>query len=160
MKRNAVLLIRLAKEIEYEIEGIKKLLEEYYGIPKDKSTYFIRAQASIFHDFYTALERVMIKIAEELNGGLPKSTQWHKDLLFDMTLELEGIRPPLFPNEYFETFYHYLRFRHVFRNNYGYELKPTLLKPLEDTFADTVEKSIAALETFCRWLRSQAEREL
>jgi hypothetical protein len=157
MKRNVILLVRLAKEIESELQGLKKLLMEYQEMPQERTTYLLRAKASIFHDFYTAIERIMMKIAEELNGGLPKSDQWHKDLLFDMTIDLEGIRPPLFPKECYESLYSYLRFRHLFRNNYGYELKPELLKSLEDAFPDTVEKSMAHIQTFCSWLRSQAE---
>lgn len=105
MKRNVILLVRLAKEIENELQGIHKLLLEYQQMPQEKTIYLLRAKASIIHDFYTAIERIMMKIAEELNGGLPKSDQWHKDLLFDMSLDLEGIRPPLFPKEFYESLY-------------------------------------------------------
>jgi len=157
MKRNIILLVRLAKEIESELQGINTLLLEYQQMPQETTIYLLRAKASIFHDFYTAIERIMMKIAEELNGGLPKSDQWHKDLLFDMSLDLEGIRPPLFPKEFYESLYSYLRFRHLFRNNYGYELKPDLLKPLEYAFPETVKRSIAHIETFCSWLRSQVK---
>ena len=157
MKRNVILLIRLAKEIESELQGINTLLIEYQQMPQEKTIYLLRAKASIFLDFYTAIERIMMKIAEELNGGLPKSDQWHKDLLFDMSLDLEGIRPPLFPKELYESLYSYLRFRHLFRNNYGYELKPDLLKSLEDAFPETVKQSMAHIETFCSWLRRMAE---
>lgn len=31
--------------------------------------------------------------AEELNGGVPRSEQWHRQLLLDMTLDLPSVRP-------------------------------------------------------------------
>ena len=87
MNRNSILLIRIKKEIEAEVKGINRLLEEYKELPKEEGLYLLRAKGSIFHDFYTASERIFQKIGEELNGGIPKSEQWHKDLLFDMTLD-------------------------------------------------------------------------
>lgn len=52
MKRNLILLIRIAKEIENEVEGVKKLLLEYQQMPKKRTGYLSPAKASIFHLIY------------------------------------------------------------------------------------------------------------
>jgi len=96
MKTSAMLLMRMAGEIESELAGLEALRLEYLALPAEAASYILRAKASIFHDFYTAVERAMRLVAEELNGGVPKGDQWHKQLLIDMTLDLEGIRPPIF----------------------------------------------------------------
>lgn len=158
MKRNEMLLIRLTKEIEAELGGIKRLVDEYSELPGGDALYFLRAKASIFHDFYTAVERIMQKIAEELNGGVPRSEQWHKELLFDMTLDLEGVRPPVFSKDVFDDLNNFLRFRHLFRNNYGYDLKAERIKELENAFPAAAGKTLSAIENFCGWMLRQTER--
>lgn len=91
MKKNSILLIRIKAEIEVELEAVSRLLTEYDQLPKTDVQYLLRAKGSIFHDFYTAAERILCKIGEELNGGLPKSERWHKDLLFEMRFFCEWL---------------------------------------------------------------------
>ena len=55
MNKNTILMIRVKKEIEAEIEGIERLLDEYHSLPEDKKVYLLRAKGSIFHDFYSFL---------------------------------------------------------------------------------------------------------
>jgi hypothetical protein len=156
MKTNAMLLLRVAGEIESELAGFEKLRQEYLELPKQDASYILRAKASIFHDFYTAVERTLKLIAEELNGGVPKGDQWHKQLLVDMTLDLADIRPPVFSKELFERSLPFLRFRHLFRNMYGYELKAEKIRELETGFPRLVEDAAGALFVFCAWLKQTA----
>lgn len=156
MKTNAMLLIRVSGEIESERAGLEKLMHEFHDLPYADKSYILRAKASIFHDFYTAVERTMRLIAEELNGGVPKGEQWHKQLLVDMTLDLEDLRPPVFSKELFERVLPFLRFRHLFRTMYGYELKADRIRTLEDDFPALVEAVNAALDLFCAWLKRTA----
>ncbi len=157
MRKSSMLLLRLAKELEAEIEGMEKLIAEFESLPGGEESYLIRARASIFHDFYSAAERVFQKIAEELNGGVPKSEQWHKELLFDMTLDLEGVRPPVVRKSLEERLLPFLRFRHIFRNMYGYELRADRIRELGTSFVPAAEETKDAVAEFCRWMREQAE---
>ena len=156
MKTNAMLLIRVSGEIESERAGLEKLMSEFHDLPHVDESYILRAKASIFHDFYTAVERTMRLIAEELNGGVPKGEQWHKQLLVDMTLDLEDLRPPVFSKELFERVLPFLRFRHLFRTMYGYELKADRIRALEDDFPALVGAVNAALDLFYAWLKRTA----
>ena len=125
-------------------------------IPWEDAVYVLRAKGSIFHDFYSAAERIFNKIGEELNGGIPKSDQWDKDLLFDMTLDLETAHPPVINSDLYDTLVVFLRFRHVFRNIYGYELKKEKIAELENLFQETVRRYITEIENLCGWLAKQA----
>ena len=59
VNKNSILLIRIKKEIEAEIQGIKRLLCEYNELPREEGIYLLRAKGSIFHDFYSAAERCL-----------------------------------------------------------------------------------------------------
>jgi hypothetical protein len=72
--------------------------------------------------------------------------------LDDMTLDLADIRPAVFSKELFERILPFLRFRHLFRNMYSYELKAEKIRELGSGFARLVEDAAGALALFCDWL--------
>jgi len=108
--------------------NIQKILDELQALKVEKEeldieTTHTRTLGSIVHDLYTGVERAFQKIALELDGGLPKGERWHKDLLDHMALELKGIRPPVIDASLRDKLDEYLRFRHIFRSVYGFQLK-------------------------------------
>lgn len=130
--KEAQRLIRLKATLE-------KDLKDLFQLQKEKNELGIegthpRILGSILNDFYTGIERIFRKIAEECDGGIPNSESWHKELLGNMALELEGIRPAVITDELREELEEYLGFRHVFRNIYGFQLKPERLKRLLQGF--------------------------
>ena len=78
MSPEEALARRLAAEIENELGRLDQLAEEAASAPRDDSPFGLRARGSILHDFYSGIERVFQRIAEELNGGVPQSGQWHR----------------------------------------------------------------------------------
>ena len=82
-----------------------------------------RVLGSVLHDFYTCCERVFKRIVSEINGAFYQGDAWHKELLYRMTIPVEGVRPALISQELAAELDEYLSFRHVFRNIYGFELK-------------------------------------
>lgn len=64
-------------------------------------------------------ERITIFI----NNKLPKGEDWHKELLLQMACPIEGIRGAVISQDLLKKLKEYLRFRHLFRNIYGFELK-------------------------------------
>ncbi len=93
MKPDEILARRLAAEIELELGALNRLADELEGAPRGADTLSLRARGSILHDFYTGVERILIRIAEELNGGVPKGEQWHRQLPADMMVAIPGVRP-------------------------------------------------------------------
>lgn len=112
----------------------------------------LRGIGDIVHDFYTGIEQVFERLAPELNGGLPAGSAWHRELLSNMTLDLPGIRPPVIRVETAHALEEFLRFRHLFRNLYGFELDwPRLLRLLE-RLPETWAAVDADLERFLAFL--------
>lgn len=113
----------LVSDIGVELSHVETLLSELAIAIRMRSPLGRRSMGSILHDFYTCCERIFRRIALDMNGGLEETEQWHKALLFRMTVPVEGIRPPVLSEELAAELDEYLAFRHVFRNIYGFELK-------------------------------------
>ena len=119
MTLEEVLVRRLAAEIESELAGLDELERELANAPRQDDSYSLRARGSILHDFYGGVERIFVRIASELNGGVPRAEQWHRELLGNMTLEIPEVRPAVLDPALAGALGTYLRFRHVFRNACG-----------------------------------------
>ena len=145
-------LRRLAAEIATELERLSALRAEAASAPRDGGSFAVRARRSILHDFYSGIERAFRRIAEELDGGAPQGDQWHRQLLADMSLEIRGVRPPVITADLGKRLGEYLRFRHVVRNVYGYDLDEERLAPLEERLPETLDACDDQLRAFSRWL--------
>jgi len=117
----------------------------------------LRGIGGILHDFYTGIERLFERIAPELNGGLPAGPSWHRSLLQEMTLELPGVRPPVLRPETARQLEELLRFRHLFRNLYGFELEWPRMRALLESLPDVWRAVDADLHTFLEFLDQSAE---
>ena len=143
---------RLAAEIEHEFERLEQLGEEVAAAPlDDDNTFALRARGSMLHDFYGGIERVFVRIAEELNGGVPHGEQWHRQMLTDMSLEIPGVRPAVIERDLARELGDYLRFRHVFRNVYGSLLEAGRLRPLEEKLPGVLAAFVAQVRGFLTW---------
>lgn len=83
---------------------------------------YIDAIALNLHDFYTGLERIFRQIVTTVDRSVPSSEAWHRDLLRQMCVELPGIRPQVLTDTTCATLDEFLRFRHVVRNVYAFQL--------------------------------------
>ena len=155
MTADEALARRLAQELRAELAGLHRLAEELRSAPLAEDTYARRARASILHDFYTGAERIFARIAEELDGGLPRGEQWHRQLLQDMALELPGVRPSVITQVLAGELGPYMRFRHVFRNVYGYALDGERMQPLMERLDDTLGQFAGQVEAFIAWMLGQ-----
>lgn len=67
---------------------------------------------------------------------LPLEETWHKELLYRMTIPLEGLRPAVISEDLAAELDEYFSFRHIFRNIYGFELKSARFERLVDRLED------------------------
>lgn len=82
------------------------------------------ALALSLHTFYTGCERILVRLVNNLDGGVPKSPDWHQGLLRQTTLTIPGIRGPIISNLGIYEFLSELRgLRHVIRNIYLKQLR-------------------------------------
>jgi hypothetical protein len=126
-KRPVERFVRLAASIRGDIAAVGRVVEEARAAAADFAEREpplreLRGIGDIVHDFYTGIERVFEKVAPELNGGVPAGAAWHRELLRNMTLDLPGVRPPVLAVGTARALEEFLRFRHLFRNVYGFEL--------------------------------------
>ena len=152
MRLEEVVARRLAAEVESELASLAALGEELAKAPRQDDTYSVRARGSILHDFYNGVERVFLRIARELNGGVPRGDQWHRDLVDDMTLHIAEVRPAVIDQGLAGTLGDYLRFRHLFRNVYGGVLDAERMASLEERLPETLAAFRERVEAFLAWM--------
>lgn len=157
MSPEEVLARRLAAEIEAELATLAALGEEFASAPRGGDSYAIRARGSMLHDFYNCVERVFLRIARELNGGVPRGEQCHRQLIGDMALEIVGVRPAVVDRRLADVLGEYLRFRHVFRNVYGGVLDAQRMASLEERLPTTITAFRSHIDAFRAWLLGQSE---
>jgi hypothetical protein len=116
----------------------------------------LRGMGAILHDFYTGIEHIFETIAPELNGGLPAGEAWHRELLTSMTLDLPGVRPPVLREDTAHALDEFLRFRHLFRNVYGFELEWPRVRNLLERLPTAWSEVEADLDRFLAFLDATA----
>lgn len=126
---------RLAAAVRLEMGRLRSIVAEAEEALTDFATDTprlreLRGVGDIVHDFYTGIERIFEKIAPELNGGVPAGPASHRELLDNMTLDLPQVRPAVITRATAGLMAEFLRFRHLFRNLYGFELEWPRLHPL------------------------------
>lgn len=152
--------IALKARIEYEllnIDLIEKALEKEGLFPEPVSNSISgldiasdlvrRAIGSYLHDYYSAVEKIATHVCRATGEGMPKGDNWHYQLIFNMSLELSGLRPRLFSVELLNLLNEFKGFRHVFRNVYGINIDSkkelVLLKKMSKT-SKLLRRDIAA----------------
>jgi predicted nucleotidyltransferase len=127
------------------VEQAKTLLQQVGTTPTFSET---AAAGKLAHDFYGGVERLFERIAVRLGPGLPVGPGSHTLLLRGMESAVEGIRPPVIDRALALRLVEYLRFRHLFRHTYGYELQWDKLGPLVHGLEETLALLRQQLERF------------
>ncbi len=141
----------LKEEITTELTNLTRIVKEANAISSthaEPTSIEIRAAGSIIHDFYCGVERIFERIAVRLGPGLPSAESWHTLLLRSMESEAKGIRVAVIDHELGSRLVDYLRFRHLFRHSYGYELQWRKLQPLIQGLEETLELLRSQLAQF------------
>jgi predicted nucleotidyltransferase len=151
MPENTIEALKI--EIADQFANLRRIVEEGDVIindtPLEPSIRDLRAAGSVIHDSYGGVERVFERIAIRLGPGIPTGESWHTLLLRSMESAAEGFRASVIDHQLGLRLVDYLRFRHLFRHSYGYELQWDKLRPL-----------LADLEETFHSLRDQVERFL
>jgi hypothetical protein len=119
-----------------------------------QTTFFLDSAAMNLHSFYSGIERIFEWIARELDGGLPTGSTWHRDLLAQMTFEVESVRPAVIRPETARSLGAYLRFRHLVRNLYTWDFEAAKLAVLVTGMTHTLADLQTDLAEFGRFLEA------
>ena len=96
------------------------------------SQFEMNGLASYVHQFYTGCERILERIATQVDGDVPKGAFSHANLLYQVAEARAGARPPVISREVWIELQIYLEFRHFFRHAYAFVLEWPKLQPLID----------------------------
>ncbi len=149
----------LISEINDELDLINRLVSDIREVNNakpaslEKKKIYEESLALKVHNFYTGCERIFQKIADDINGGVPTSRDWHKRLLRIMSLEIESIRPSVISKTTAGSLENYLAFRHIVRNIYGFEIETERLQVLIDKIYGVHAKFRKEVEKFVGFLR-------
>ncbi len=145
----------LKADIGRELRNIDRLtaeLDTVIASTDEQLPTRVRAAGSVLHDFYTAVEKIFQRIGAAVDRDLPTGDDWHVQLLERMATPVEEIRPAVIDEPLAERLEEYMRFRHVFRHMYGFELKWERCKPLADGLPETASEFRRQMEGFREFL--------
>jgi hypothetical protein len=154
-------LDELLADLGVERSKLDTLVESLRGLqrsiePEPPLTLWVDAAALRLQSFYTGIERCFLLIARVINGATPDGADWHRRLLERMAVASPA-RPAVLRADTVQGLGELLRFRHVVRHLYAYELDADQVKRL-------LEKAIAFwpevrgdLDRFMVWLSELCE---
>ena len=108
-------------KIESTVDSIMKALEDIKIAPDSYKQYIEETITSRLTDVYMGLERIFERIANEVDGHLPRGSRWHKDLLEQMAKQRPE-RQPVISQDALRLLTPLLEFRHKVNNIYAEEL--------------------------------------
>jgi hypothetical protein len=103
------------------------------------------------HGFYAGAEHIFREIARDVDGAVPAGPEWHRELLVQMAAELPSLRPPVITRATRDCLEEYRNFRHVVRNVYTFNLRPSRLSELVEGLGacyDALARDIAGFAEF------------
>lgn len=147
----------LRADIERELLDLERVVRECHVVLQHEEwpdLAFTRTLGSLLHDFYTGVEKILQRIALRLDGDLPAGSRWHVQLLRRMTTPVAQVRPAVLDETTAQALGEYLRFRHVFRAVYGFELRRERMRELAAGLPDVFAALQAQLTEFLEFLQA------
>jgi len=111
-----------------------------------------RTAGGILHDSYCAVERVFRHIAVGIDRDLPGGSNRHIQLLRRMATPIPSVRPAVIDHQLERELDEFLRFRHLFRNIYGFDLEWERCRGLLERLPSVFRRLIEQLEAFDAFL--------
>lgn len=122
----------------------------------------VGAMALYLQNLYTTLEELLRRVAAELDGWIPGGDDWHRELLGQMTLEIEGVRAGLLDDPLHRDLDLLRRFRHVVRHayaaDYDWEEMQEALAAADRVMA-SLPDALEGLDQTIRAAMAECERE-
>jgi hypothetical protein len=147
----------LHADVKRELHDLQRVVDECQEVLKHEEwpdLAFNRTLGSLLHDFYTGVEKIFQRIVLRLDGDLPAGPSWHVQLLRRVATPVEHVRPAVLDEATAQALGEYLRFRHVFRAVYGFELRRSRLRELTTDLPDVFAALQAQLTQFLEFLQA------
>jgi predicted nucleotidyltransferase len=142
----------IQQEIDIELRQVRRVVDSLEGFSRHRSgvpdEYQILSSGGLLHNFYGEVERLFERIAARLDGDVPGGSNWHTDLLRRMEHPWGTARPAVIDHALATRLMDYLRFRHLFRHSYGFELEWERCKGLAEGIRQTMAHLQEQLQAF------------
>lgn len=149
--------LALAGRIRQEINDVGRVVQRTETIwqeaQRSSDDYLVDATALNLHGFYAGVERVLETIASVVDQSKPTGSNWHQELLRQMSAAIPKVRPPVLTIETRDQLDRYRGFRHVVRNVYTYNLDPAQVGALVADLPDVSAATFSELEKFAELLQ-------
>ncbi len=147
----------LAGRLEQILEDTRRVVERAgYLLKKARQTGddgYMDGVALNLHGFYAGMESCFEDIARTVDGAMPTSANWHKELLQQMAADMKALRPAVIGRTTRDCLDEYRAFRHLVRNIYTFHLKPERLDALAAEAEPCFEACRKDLDAFFDFLR-------
>lgn len=130
--QNAVFKARINDEIEELNTVVLRVMSSWKLAKQHQNDLFLDAAALNLHGFYSGVEKIFEYIAKDIDHAMPSGNSWHRELVVQMAMTIDGVRPSVISKKTEEQLDDYRGFRHVVRNVYTYNLSEDRLKHLVD----------------------------
>ncbi len=150
------LVERIRGEISDLEQVIDRALQGWLAIQTASTEQYayLDSVALNLHSFYSGLERLFELIAGQVDGNLPGSETWHRDLLQQMAKDLPDTRPAVISQRNVAAIDEFRRFRHLVRNVYTINLIPEKMEGLVKTLPELWPNLQAELLAFADYLEA------
>ena len=141
-----------------DLATVREQLSPLIAMPPDSKVGVIETAAAcaMLHSFYTEIEKILKLVARGLDGPLPASDAWHKELLNRMAAPTHA-RPAVITTDLVQALSEFLAFRHLFRGASIALMRWDKLAPLIARVDPVYRQAKREIEAFCGFLQSQGE---
>jgi hypothetical protein len=112
--------------------------------------------SQVFTDCYTIIETLFFRISQHFENSLSKS-EWHKELLEKMRLEIPGVRKAAISDTTYEVCLELLRFRHFRRYYFELDYDWDRIELAEKKYLQVQELLPRDLDVFESFLREMLD---
>ena len=102
------------RAIDLHAARIEAIAAQWERASKDEGQLALAALS--LHGWYSGFERILERIAREIDERLPTGADSHIELLKQAAVELGGLRPAVVPRALVQTLKELLDFRHFLRH--------------------------------------------
>lgn len=154
---STALVARLTAELA-DLERVVKRTEQLMDKARQDRDY-LDGVALNLHGFYAGVERLFEEIATEIDGSMPTGSDWHRSLLAQMSAEVPSLRSAVITRQTRYCLDEYRGFRHVVRNVYTFNLRPSRLQELVADLPACYTALRQDMAAFCRFLERLSSAE-
>lgn len=153
----------LAARIRQRLQDVEKVVSRAELLlnqaQEKQDDGYLDGVALNLHGFYGGIERILEDIARSLDASVPSGPEWHKDLLLQMADRMNAIRSPVIRIETRQCLDEYRGFRHLVRNVYTFNLRPSRLIELASELRACYEATGRDLANFVEFLEGLADTD-